>query len=58
MIFLEKHKEEAKQDPQIKILEYATWDVQPTERFMGKYFYMYKGDLNSEPRILNDNENF
>ncbi len=54
--FLEKHKEKVKSDPKVKILEYAVWDVHPSSKYSGKWFYVYLGNLTTQPRIIEEKE--
>lgn len=45
---------EARYDDRIFVRDYATWDVQPKDRFIGKYFYVAVGDNNVRSRVLED----
>jgi intein/homing endonuclease len=51
------HKiKEAKTNPKIFVRDYATWHVQPKERFLGKYFYVAVGDNKTRARIIEDDD--
>lgn len=50
--FTDQKAEEAKTDPTIYIYDKRTWDVLPADRFSGKWFDVFIGDLNRKPRII------
>lgn len=45
---------EAKYDQRIFVRDYATWHVQPSERFLGRHFYVAVGDNRVRSRIIED----
>ncbi|HEY0819788.1 MAG TPA: hypothetical protein VGD46_13475 [Rhizobacter sp.] len=56
--FTDQKAEEAKTDHGIYIYDKRTWDVLPSERFSGKWFKVFVGDLTRKPRILDADEKF
>lgn len=53
--FTQQKIKEARYDNRIFVRDYASWHVQPKDRFIGKFFYMAVGDNQVRSRIL-DNE--
>jgi len=47
---------EAKYDDRIFVRDYASWHVQPKERFLGKFFHVAVGDHSVRSRILEDDD--
>lgn len=45
---------EAKYNSKIFVRDYASWHVQPKERFLGKYFWVAVGDGRTRARILDE----
>lgn len=54
--FTDQKEEEAKTDPTIYIYDKRTWDVLPSDRFSGKWFKVFKGDLTRKPHIMEEGE--
>jgi hypothetical protein len=52
--FIEKRVQQAREvdDPMVFVREYATWDVQPSEKFSGKFFKVVVGNERIASRIL------
>lgn len=48
--------EEAKTDKTIYVYDKKPWDVLPPERFSGKWFNVFIGDLTRKPRIMDEGE--
>jgi hypothetical protein len=54
--FTERRVAEAKGDPTVFVMDYATWDVKPQSQFSKKKFSVLVGGANARSRILSDGE--
>ena len=52
--FTARKIKEAKYDQRIFVRDYATWHVQPQERFVGKHFYVAVGDNRVRSRLMEE----
>lgn len=52
--FIEKRVRQAKEidDPMVFVREYATWDVQPAEKFSGRFFKVVVGNERIASRVI------
>lgn len=54
--FTDQRMAAAASDPTIFVYDRRTWDVLPEDRFSGKWFSVFIGDTQRQPRILGDGE--
>jgi hypothetical protein len=47
---------QAEIDPTIFVHDKRVWDMKPSDKFTGEWFFVFVGDMTRKPRVLADNE--